>query len=119
MLFLEWYEDSPKKAVAQRLTEARAAYTARFHAVCHVDPRQRGRRGCGAGGVRGEGGGAGAEGLLSGGTNRSVRKGTTMMYIKVAYLTLWFHCHPFTGDAQGRGVYPTWRTAYAVARTFA
>jgi hypothetical protein len=23
MLFLEWYEDSPKKPVAQRLTEAR------------------------------------------------------------------------------------------------
>jgi hypothetical protein len=32
MLFLEWYEDSPKKPVAQRLIEARAAYAARFHA---------------------------------------------------------------------------------------
>lgn len=32
MLFLEWYEDSPKKPVPQRLTEAAAAYAARFGA---------------------------------------------------------------------------------------
>jgi hypothetical protein len=30
MLFLHYYEDSPKKATAQRLTEAAQAYEARF-----------------------------------------------------------------------------------------
>jgi hypothetical protein len=33
MLFLEWYEDSPKKPVAQRLTDAAAAYRVRFAAA--------------------------------------------------------------------------------------
>lgn len=39
-----------------------------------------------------------------------------MKWIKIAYDTVWFRCHPFTGDAHGRGVYMTWRTAFAVAR---
>ncbi len=30
MLYLEWYEDSPKKPVPQRLAEAAAAYRAKF-----------------------------------------------------------------------------------------
>jgi hypothetical protein len=36
--------------------------------------------------------------------------------IKTIYLTIWFKVHPFTGP--NPTLYPTWRTAYALARQF-
>jgi hypothetical protein len=42
-----------------------------------------------------------------------------MKYLKIAYDTLWFRCHPVWQDERGRALYPSWRASFDVARIIA